>query len=83
MPDVYVTCHAVERYLERVDGSIRHDEAEAAIRSHEHAIAVAAGFGCSCVRLGCGAALILDGLRVVTVLGRKHWPRHLLVGGHA
>lgn len=72
---VTVTGHAIERYLERIDGSLTWDQARAAILASEKAIQKAAEFGASVVRNGLGAKLVLDGETVVTVLRRRDMSR--------
>lgn len=74
-PDILVTMRARERWIERVDGRATLASAGATITSHAEAIRAASGFGCCCVKLACGARLIIDGLNVVTVLGRGVFPR--------
>jgi len=69
---VIVTGHAIERWIERINPRATWAGAEAAIRSHSLAIRRAALVGCTCVKLGEGMRLILDGARVVTVLP-KGW----------
>jgi len=71
---VTISGHAVDRYLERIDGQMKWHEAEAELRSHSRVISVAADFGCECVKLANGARLILDGACVVTVLVRGSVP---------
>jgi len=76
---IHVSTHSVERYLERVDGRLTFEQARAEIASHERAIEKAAAFGCSFVRLGNGARLVLVGTTVVTVKSRDmrcHFPRN-------
>jgi predicted O-methyltransferase YrrM len=72
---IHVTLHAAERYRERVEPALTVPEAISRIRTAEKAVECAAGFGCSTVRLGNGAKLILDGVSVVTVLSneQRHW----------
>lgn len=67
---IFVSRHAVDRYIERVDGSLTWEEADAEIRRHAPAIIRAADFGCRLLRLGNGAKLVLDERKVVTVLSR-------------
>ena len=71
---IEITAHAAQRYCERVSPMPLVD-ARAEIGSHCRAIEVAAAFGCSTVRLGNGARLVLDGSRVVTVYARGWLPR--------
>lgn len=65
-----LTQHAFERYVERIDGSATYPEVADMVRGADEAIATAARFGCSVVRLGNGVKLVLDGENVVTVLSR-------------
>ena len=67
---IFVSRHAVDRYIERVDGSLTWEEADAEIRRHAPAIIRAADFSCRLLRLGNGAKLVLDERKVVTVLSR-------------
>lgn len=67
---IFITAHAVERFIERVDPSLNAIQAEAAIRLSERAVECAADFHCGTVRLGNGAALICKGRTVVTVIGK-------------
>ncbi len=77
-PGIFITRHAIARYIERIDPCATEAEADAAIRSHSAAIIVAADFGCRTVRLGSGAKLVLDDRNVVTVLGRHQIARDAL-----
>lgn len=70
MTAIIITAHAAERYQERIAPHLSLDQARAEIATHERAILCAANFGCSCVRLGNGAKLILAEDRVVTVIAR-------------
>lgn len=63
-----VTEHAARRWIDRVHPGICQDDAMAEIASHGAAIRAAACFGSTCVKLGCGARLVLEGEAVVTVL---------------
>jgi hypothetical protein len=67
MGGVVVTQHAAQRWSERVRPCSR-DEAVAEIASHEKAIQAAAEFGAHAVKLPSRHRLVLDGVRVVTVL---------------
>ena len=75
---VHVTEHAVDRWCERVENAPR-DRVRATIEAAAPAIAFAAEHGARVVKMGCGARLILEGARVVTVLGRGQFagPRHV------
>lgn len=64
MTGVYVTHHAVERYLEPIIPTLTFEEARARIIASSKAIKVAAAFGCTTVRTG-------DGATVVTVIHRS------------
>ena len=75
---IFVSRHAAQRYVERIDGRITVEEATAEIRSHARVVQIAAGFGCSVVRLANGAKLILNGSDVVTVIGRWEHSRDTL-----
>ncbi|MAW99555.1 MAG: hypothetical protein CMN72_07880 [Sphingomonas sp.] len=68
---IEVTHHAAMRFTELVDPSLTIDQARRAIMTHEPAIRCAAENGCHCVRIGCGAKLIIENWRVVTVCTRK------------
>lgn len=65
-----ITEHAKHRYIERVDGRLTIEQAEAEIAKAERGINTAAQFGCHSVKLGNGAHLRLQGDVVVTVIGR-------------
>jgi len=65
-PQPCVTKHASARWAERVRPCSR-QEAVADILSHSKAIAIAADFGASTIRLGSGHRLRLEGATVVTV----------------
>lgn len=65
-----ITAHAATRWCERVNPRLTPVEAVTALRAYERAVDRAAAFGCECVKLGCGARLVLKGDAVVTVLGR-------------
>jgi hypothetical protein len=71
---IHVYHHACERYQQRVEPCTL-DEAKARIMAAHRAIKAAAGFGCSIVRLACGARLVLDGENVVTVFAPRQYPR--------
>ena len=68
---IEVTHHAAQRYVERVNPALSLDEVRREIMSHERAIMVAIRERCECVRLGCGAKLIVREGRVVTVFERQ------------
>lgn len=68
--NIHITYHAVQRWIERVE-AVSFDEAVVAILRHTPAILTAIEMGCCCVKLGCGARLVLDGARVVTVYPRQ------------
>ena len=72
---IEVTAHAAERYIERVEPALTYEQARAKLLTFERAVTAAAGFGCKVVRLGNGGKLVLDGARVVTVLGRYQFTR--------
>lgn len=71
MPDIYVTRHAAERFIERVDPRLTFDQARDAILASAPAITVAASIGCTVIRRT-GHKLILDGARIVTVIVPEH-----------
>lgn len=73
-PDLVVTMHARERWIERIDGQATIASAGATIAAHSEAVRAAARFRYHCVKLPCGARLIIDGLNVVTVLARGKLP---------
>lgn len=66
---IHVTNHAVLRWQERI-ARISAEDVRATIEASSPAIEAAASFGAACIRLGCGAKLVLDGRTVVTVLPR-------------
>jgi len=66
-----VTTHAAQRYVERVDPRLTPEEASDIMLLSARTVRMAAQFGCSTVRIGTGAKLILRGETVVTVLGRR------------
>ena len=63
---VYITEHALDRYIERVE-AVSRDEARRRIAGCERAILAAASIGCSYVVMPCRAKLALVGARVVSV----------------
>lgn len=67
---VHVTHHAADRYVERVAPELTREQAADVIRGHGPAIVKASNFGCTVVRLGNGARLVLEGRNVITVHGR-------------
>lgn len=69
---IFITRHAIERWIERVDNKATPAKAKAAILSHAAAIHHAARFGAQCVKLGDGTRLRVDGTTVVTVIGNGH-----------
>ncbi len=75
---IFVSRHAAQRYVERIDSRVSIDEAAAEIRAHARVIQIAADFGCRVVRLANGAKLILEGRSVVTVIGRWDHSRDTL-----
>jgi hypothetical protein len=72
---IHVTRHAADRYLERVDGRLTLAEAIEALSSP--AIQRAAQFGATCVRLGTGQRIVLEGSSVVTVLPADNFRRQI------
>jgi hypothetical protein len=72
---IHVTNLAAELFVERARPDLSLDGAKAEIRTHERAILVAARFGCSQLKLGCGARLVIDASdpagRVITVLPKR------------
>ena len=74
---ICITAHAASRFVERIDPALTVDQARDAIRAHEPMIARAADFGCSAIKLGCGARLVLDGLSVVTVVAPERQRRRV------
>lgn len=73
---IFVTQHAAERWVERVAPHFTIDQAKAEIRTHTAMIIVAANFGATTIKLGCGARLILEERNVVTVIGRDQRRKH-------
>ena len=63
----WVTQHAAERYVERVDPALTIGQAKAQIMKSAKVIDTAAAFGASCVVLGNGARLMLQGDVVATI----------------
>lgn len=78
---VHVTHHAAERFVERVQPCTI-DEAKAIILRSSKAIHAAASIGCEVVKLACGARLVLDGLRVLTVYPRGDMPHQCRASHH-
>jgi hypothetical protein len=74
MTAVHVSHHAAERYVERVEPCTIEQAKERILRASK-AIQAAAAIGCEVVRLGCGARLVIDGLRVIAVYPRGDTPR--------
>lgn len=70
---IYVTTHAIERWLERVDPRATWDEARAALNGP--AIHLAADFGAPFLKLGTGQRVVIDHHRVITVL-----PKDISIG---
>lgn len=66
-----VAARAVARFIERIDPRLTPADARARIEASASAIEAAARFGCTRVRQGCGARLILVGDHVVTVYPRR------------
>lgn len=68
-----ISVHAAERFVERVNPSLTVAEARTAIRAMSHSVEAAINFNCKCVRLACGARLIIDPVerQVVTVYPAK------------
>lgn len=66
MPDLHVTQHALERFIERVQPDASEDEARTALTSP--AIALAANIGAPYVKLGTGQHVVLRRGAVVSVL---------------
>lgn len=77
---MHVTPLAIDRFLERIDGSLTRAEAEAKMLTASVAVERAAAFGCRVVKMGCGAKLILKGTTVVTVLERHRISADMLPG---
>lgn len=75
---IQVTAHAAQRYVERVNPRLTPAEAETAILASARAIEAAIGFHARVIRLGCGAKLIIERDRVLTVLP----PDRSRTGGH-
>lgn len=72
MTAVLISHHAAQRWIERVNPRATMPEAYAAIQSYARVIRIAIGFGARCVRLACGAKLIIAGGVVCTVY-RREW----------
>lgn len=82
MTAVLISHHAALRWIERVDPRATMAEAYAAIQAYARVIRIAIAFGARCVRVGCGAKLIIaDG--VVATVYRRGWmlPRAWEMGG--
>lgn len=77
-----ISHHARVRWIERVDPSASLDDAARAIGASERAIEAAATFGCSVVRLGNGARLVLAGDSVLTVMAPGSRPSYHLTERH-
>jgi hypothetical protein len=77
---VYVTSHAIDRYIERVEAVSRETALER-ILSAERAIVKAAEIGCACVKINKNIRFALDGRRVVSVYGAGMFPRSARAGG--
>lgn len=75
---IQVTTHAADRYIERVDPSLSYERAREALLAFAPIVRRAAEFGCSTVRIGCGAKLVLEGETIVTVLPKGWASRSLL-----
>jgi hypothetical protein len=75
MTGVTVTEHAISRYCERIEPCSR-EIAKQRILASAPAIIAAAQFGATVVKLPGSTRLVLDGLRVVTVLAK--WQGSLL-----
>lgn len=72
MNAVVVTSHAAQRWIERIQPGATLTDAYAAIQAHAQVIRIAIDFRARCIRLGCGAKLILaDG--VVATVYRREW----------
>jgi hypothetical protein len=69
----WVSEHAVHRYMERV-AAVPYEVARARIEAAHRAIDCAARIGCKTVLIDHGGRLVLDGDRVVTVIGRGQHP---------
>lgn len=67
MSGLYVSDHAAQRYCERVNPSLDLQQAKGEIMKSAKVLKTAADFGCSAVKLSCGARLILQDRVVVTV----------------
>jgi hypothetical protein len=81
MTAVHVCHHAAERYVERVEPCTI-EQAKDRILASSKAIHAAASIGCQVVRLACGARLVLDGLRVLTVYPRGDLPHQCRASHH-
>jgi len=90
MVTVRVSEHAVERYLERIDGSLTRDEARAALERASGAVEAAIAFGAPIVVMGNGARLCVSrddrtaaDACVTTVLRRLRRGQRPCDGDHA
>ena len=68
-----ISVHAAQRWIERVEPTASRATARAAIRSHARAIEAAIELGCRCVRLPCGARIVIApaSAEVVTILAAE------------
>lgn len=71
MPDLHVSAHAVERYIERVCPNASAEQAKDALTSPT--ITKAARFGAHYVKLGTGQHVVIEDQTIITVLPRGHW----------
>src|SRR4051794_34975858 len=74
---IYITPHAIDRYIERIE-AVSRDDAVALIRAAEPAIRVAKDFGATVVKMKNGARLVCEGRKVVTVMHPHCFPRDLM-----
>ena len=65
---IVATCHAIDRYIERVEPV---DRAQAEARLTSGRIEAAAKFGAHYVRLGTGHRIVIQDGYVITVLPRE------------
>ena len=73
----HLTGHAIERYQERVE-NIPAEEIRAKLSSN--GIRAAIAFGVRIIRLGCGAQLVIEQGKVVTVLAAHQRPKKFGAG---
>lgn len=69
---IIISAHACQRFVERVRPCTI-EQARAELQGYAPIISKAASFGCRVVKLPGRVRIVLDGLTVITVLGRDQW----------